>query len=280
MILRTFLEVSVPGRLPFDRPRGTAPGQSCHGKKTQLDSHHSKPVQPLPRPDTGAAMPTQAGGVAVVLDGLCHRYGSLRVLADVDLGLDAGDHLAVMGPSGAGKSTLLALLGGLDVVQAGSIQVGDQLVERLRGRQLADYRRRRVGFVFQHFGLLEALTARENVELAMALAGLSRPARRRRAGDLLDRVGLAERAAHVPAALSGGERQRVAIARAIANRPALLLADEPTGNLDEDTACQVLDLLSEVRDETGCTMIVVTHNPEVARRADRRVRLSRGRLVL
>ena len=236
-------------------------------------------MQPLPRPDLGPGTPTQTGGVPVILDGLCHRYGSLGVLADVGLVLGPGDHLAVTGPSGAGKSTLLALVGGLDVVQEGSIRVGDQCVERLRGRELADYRRRTVGFVFQHFGLLEALTARENVELAMALAGLSRAARRRRASDLLERVGLAERAPHVPAALSGGERQRVAIARAIANRPALLLADEPTGNLDEDTAWQVLELLSEVREETGCTMIVVTHNPEVARRADRRVRLSRGRLV-
>ena len=224
-------------------------------------------------------MPTPTGGVPVILDGVCHRYGPLRVLADVGLGLLAGEHLAVTGPSGAGKSTLLALVGGLDVVQAGSIRVGGQPVERLRGRALAEYRRRTVGFVFQHFGLLDALTARENVELAMAFRGLARAARRRRAGDLLERVGLAERAAHVPAALSGGERQRVAIARAIANEPALLLADEPTGNLDEETAGQVLDLLFEVRQETGCTMIVVTHNPEVAARADRRVRLSRGRLL-
>ncbi|MBO0687233.1 MAG: ATP-binding cassette domain-containing protein, partial [Candidatus Dormibacteraeota bacterium] len=139
--------------------------------------------------------------------------------------------------------------------------------------------RRTVGFVFQHFGLLEALSARENVELAMALAGVPPAERRHRAGELLERVGLADRAGHRPAALSGGERQRVAIARAVANRPALLLADEPTGNLDEDTADQVLDLLSQVRAETGCTMIVVTHNPEVANRADSRVRLSRGRLV-
>jgi putative ABC transport system ATP-binding protein len=224
-------------------------------------------------------MPTQTGGMPVILSGVCHRYGSLSVLADVGLGLLPGEHLAVTGPSGAGKSTLLALVGGLDAVQAGSIQVGDHLVERLRGRELAQYRRRTVGFVFQHFGLLDALTARENVELAMAFRGVSRAARRRRAGELLERVGLAERTAHVPAALSGGERQRVAIARAIANEPALLLADEPTGNLDEDTAGQVLDLLSDVRRETGCTMIVVTHNPEVASRADRRIRLSRGRLV-
>ena len=244
---------------------------------TQVD--HSKHVQPLPRPDAAAVTPTPTGGVPVIVDGLCHRYGPLGVLADVALDLDPGEHLAVTGPSGAGKSTLLALVGGLDGIQAGSIQVGEQLVDRLRGAELADYRRRTVGFVFQHFGLLEALTARENVELAMALAGQSRPARRRRATDLLERVGLEERAAHRPAALSGGERQRVAIARAIANRPALLLADEPTGNLDEDTAWQVLQLLSEVRAETGCTMIVVTHNPEVARRADRRVRLSRGRLI-
>jgi ABC-type lipoprotein export system ATPase subunit len=224
-------------------------------------------------------MPTPTGGVRVTLDNVGHRYGSLGVLTSVSLDLGRGEHLAVMGPSGAGKSTLLALVGGLDVVQAGSIEVGGEFVERLRGGALAAYRRRTVGFVFQHFGLLEALTARENVELAMALAGLPGAARRERAGELLDRVGLADRAAHVPAQLSGGERQRVAIARAVANRPSLLLADEPTGNLDEDTAWQVLDLLSEVREETGCTMIVVSHNPEVARRADRRVRLSRGRLV-
>ena len=215
----------------------------------------------------------------VTLDNVGHRFGSLAVLVGVSLDLGPGEHLAVTGPSGAGKSTLLSLVGGLDVVQTGSIQVGDRLVERLRGRELAAYRRSTVGFVFQHFGLLEALTARENVELAMSLAGLSRAVRRGRASELLDRVGLADRSAHVPAALSGGERQRVAIARAIANRRALLLADEPTGNLDEDTAGQVLDLMSEVREETGCTMIVVTHNPEVAHRADRRVRLSRGRLV-
>lgn len=215
----------------------------------------------------------------MTLEEVRHHYGSLWVLADVDLNLEAGEHLAVMGPSGAGKSTLLALIGGLDAVQAGSIRVGDQLVERLRGAELAAYRRRTVGFVFQHFGLLEALSARENVELAMALAGVPPAERRHRAGELLERVGLADRAGHRPAALSGGERQRVAIARAVANRPALLLADEPTGNLDEDTADQVLDLLSQVRAETGCTMIVVTHNPEVANRADSRVRLSRGRLV-
>jgi putative ABC transport system ATP-binding protein len=217
--------------------------------------------------------------VPVILEELRHRYGPLWVLADVNLRLEAGEHLAVMGPSGSGKSTLLALIGGLDLIQSGSVQVGEQQVERLRGGELAAYRRRTVGFVFQHFGLLEALSARENVELAMALAGVPPPDRRRRADELLGRVGLADRATHAPGALSGGERQRVAIARAIANRPALLLADEPTGNLDEDTADHVLELLSEVREETGCTMIVVTHNPEVAHRADSRVRLSRGRLV-
>lgn len=236
-------------------------------------------MQPLPRSEPRSAEPTPRGGVPVTLQEVRHRYGPLWVLADVDLRLDAGEHLAVMGPSGAGKSTLLALIGGLDAVQSGSIRVGDQLVERLRGAELAAYRRRTVGFVFQHFGLLEALSARENVELAMALAGVPPAGRRRRAAELLERVGLADRAGHQPGALSGGERQRVAIARALANEPALLLADEPTGNLDEDTAEQVLNLLTEVRAETGCTMIVVTHNPEVANRADSRVRLSRGRLV-
>jgi putative ABC transport system ATP-binding protein len=218
-------------------------------------------------------------GVKVTLAGVTHRYGDISVLSGVDLRVDPGEHLAITGPSGTGKSTLLALMGALDTIQEGSVQVGGRLVERLKGGELAEYRRRTVGFVFQHFGLMEALTARENIELAMSLAGTPAGLRRRRATDLLERVGLAGRAGHLPGALSGGERQRVAIARAIANQPALLLADEPTGNLDDATSNQVLDLLSDLRSDTGCTMIVVTHDPEVAGRATRRVRLSGGKLV-
>jgi putative ABC transport system ATP-binding protein len=191
----------------------------------------------------------------------------------------AGGYAAVMGVSGAGKSTLLSILGGLEPVQQGSVCVGGQDLAGLRGRQLARFRRARVGFVFQDFGLLTMLTARENVELALTLTGVPRERRREQAEQLLGEVGLAERAGHRPPKLSGGELQRVAIARALANQPAVLLADEPTGNLDEDSAIRVMELLERLRAERACTLVVVTHNPELAARADERLRLSRGQLV-
>jgi putative ABC transport system ATP-binding protein len=215
--------------------------------------------------------------------GLTHRYGegpaALTVLCGVDMDVQVGGYAAVTGVSGAGKSTLLAILGGLEAAQEGSVRVGEEEVSALRGRDLARFRRERVGFVFQDFGLLSMLTARENVEMALTLAGVPRGERHDRAGALLAEVGLTPRAAHRPPRLSGGELQRVAIARAMANRPAVLLADEPTGNLDEDSACRVMDLLERLRAERGCTLVVVTHNPELAARAEQRLRLSRGRLV-
>jgi putative ABC transport system ATP-binding protein len=216
--------------------------------------------------------------------GLTHRYGegagSLTILCDVEMDVPAGGYAAVTGVSGAGKSTLLSILGGLEPVQHGSVCVGGQDLATLRGRELARFRRARVGFVFQDFGLLTMLTARENVELALTLTGVPRGERRAQAERLLGEVGLAERAAHRPPKLSGGELQRVAMARALANRPAVLLADEPTGNLDEDSAIRVMELLERLRAERGCTLVVVTHNPELAARAQQRLRLSRGRLVL
>jgi putative ABC transport system ATP-binding protein len=193
--------------------------------------------------------------------------------------LEPGGYAAVTGVSGAGKSTLLAILGGLEPVQGGSVLVAGEDVARLRGSDLARFRRERIGFVFQDFGLLTMLTARENVEVALALAGVSRRDRRDHADRLLAEVGLADRASHRPARLSGGELQRVAMARALANNPRVILADEPTGNLDEGSAGRVMDLLERLRRERGCTLVVVTHNPELAARADRRLRLSRGQLV-
>jgi ABC-type lipoprotein export system ATPase subunit len=183
-----------------------------------------------------------------------------------------------MGASGAGKSTALALIGGLERPQRGRVVVGGQDLGRLSGDALAAYRRRTIGFVFQHFGLLDTLTAQENVELAMALDGVGREERRSRASGLLDAVRLGGRSDHRPSALSGGERQRVAIARALANRPRLILADEPTGNLDANAAGLVLDLLDGLRTEHGCSLLVVTHNPLVARRADESCELVDGRL--
>jgi ABC-type lipoprotein export system ATPase subunit len=216
--------------------------------------------------------------------GLTHRYGegatALAVLCGVDMDVHAGGYVAVTGVSGAGKSTLLAILGGLEPAQEGSVQVGGQDLSALRSHELARFRRERVGFVFQDFGLLTMLTARENVEMALTLSGVPRGDRRKRAGDLLAEVGLAARASHRPPRLSGGELQRVAIARALANRPAVLLADEPTGNLDEDSACRVMELLEQLRAERGCTLVVVTHNHELAARAEQRLRLSRGLLVV
>jgi putative ABC transport system ATP-binding protein len=221
------------------------------------------------------------GGVAISVRGLTHRYpspdGALEVLSDIELEVPGGGNVAVTGPSGAGKSTLLSVLGGLERLQEGAAVVGGVDLAGLEGDELAAYRRATVGFVFQHFGLLEALTAAENVELAGTLAGVRRAARRARASELLHAVGLAHRAGHQPLQLSGGERQRVAIARALANRPRLLLADEPTGNLDEDSAATVIDLLEQLRAERGCTLLVVTHNRALAARAPLCVSLAQGR---
>ena len=215
--------------------------------------------------------------------GLTHRYGTgagaLTILCRVDMEVPPCGYAAVTGVSGAGKSTLLSILGGLEPVQEGSVCVGGEDVASLRGGDLARFRRSRVGFVFQDFGLLSMLTARENVELALTLSGVPRRERRARAERLLSEVGLAARASHRPPRLSGGELQRVAIARALANRPAVVLADEPTGNLDEGSAGRVMDVLEQLRAERGCTLVVVTHNPELAARAERRLRLSRGELV-
>jgi putative ABC transport system ATP-binding protein len=203
----------------------------------------------------------------------------LTVLRQVSLHIAPGSRVAIMGPSGAGKSTLLALIGGLEPVQEGRIRVGDRDVAHLGGDDLARYRRETVGFVFQHFGLLGTLTAAENVELAMTFGGGPRGERRARALALLEAVGIAARASHRPAELSGGEAQRVALARALANDPALILADEPTGNLDGATARKVLDLLDHIASERGVTLLTVTHDPLVARRSDRVVELRDGRVV-
>ncbi len=230
-----------------------------------------------------APLPAAADGVGVSVRGLRHRYRTsgdeLVVLHGIDLDVMVGGYVALTGPSGAGKSTLLSLLGGLEPLQEGSVDVGGRDLASLRGDELAVYRRETVGFVFQHYGLVPVLSALENVELSLALSGADRRARRSRAGSLLDAVGLGDRMEHRPAALSGGERQRVAIARAMANDPRLLLADEPTGNLDEDAAAQVLDLLESIRADRGCTLVVVTHNRSVAARAERRLRLDAGRWV-
>jgi putative ABC transport system ATP-binding protein len=219
----------------------------------------------------------------IVVEGLAHRYhspaGEVTVLDGLDLVVEPAAHVALTGASGSGKSTLLCILGGLEVPQQGSVRVGDQDLAGLSRVDLAAFRRETVGFVFQHFGLLEALTAAENVELACALDGVRPAERRRRAAELLEAVDLGDRARHRPVELSGGERQRVAIARALANQPELILADEPTGNLDQASTDRVVALLERLPTDHGCTLVIVTHDPAIAARARRSLRLVDGRLV-
>jgi len=201
----------------------------------------------------------------------------VRALDGVNLTVQEGEFLAVMGPSGSGKSTLLNLLGALDRPTSGEVHVaGERLAEV---RNLDRFRSRTVGFVFQLHNLIPTLTSRENVEVPLRAGHLSRRARRERAEALLTLVGLAERADHLPAQLSGGERQRVAIARALANEPRLLLADEPTGNLDSTSGAEVMAMLRKLNQEQGTTVLVVTHDPAVARSTDRIVALHDGRIV-
>ena len=200
----------------------------------------------------------------------------VRALDGVTLSVAAGELVAVVGPSGSGKSTLLSLIGALDRPTAGILRIDGHDLARLPDRRLSALRGQRIGFVFQHFHLIEGLDALANVALALTYAGVARRERRRRAAEALDRVGLAHRAGHRPGRLSGGERQRVAIARALVTRPALLLADEPTGNLDVATADAVFDALLAAVRRTGAAALMATHNPDLAARADATLRLHGG----
>ena len=204
----------------------------------------------------------------------------VRALAGVSLGVEGGEFVAIQGTSGSGKSTLLNLFGGLDRPTSGEILFAGESLAPLSSREMSRYRLRRVGMIFQSFNLIPTMTARQNVALALAFAGLSRAARRGRSLELLDRVGLAARAEHRPAELSGGEQQRVSIARALANEPQVLLADEPTGNLDSGRAAEVIELLDRMRRREGKTVVLVTHDQELARaHADRTIRLKDGMVV-
>lgn len=203
---------------------------------------------------------------------------TLRVLDELDLHMEGGTFYALMGPSGSGKTTLLNLVGGLDSADSGQVVVGGEDITDLSGGELAQWRADHVGFVFQGFNLLPVLTARENVELPLLLAPLSRAQRRAQAERALELVGLKDRMNHKPRELSGGQEQRVAIARAIATDPAVILADEPTGDLDRTTANQVLGLLQQLNRELKKTILMVTHDPEAADHADKVIHLDKGKL--
>jgi len=205
---------------------------------------------------------------------------TVRALSEVTVEVDCGEFMAILGTSGSGKSTLLNLFGGLDRPTSGEILYGGQSLAPLSSREMSRYRLRRVGMIFQSFNLIPTMTARENVSLALAFAGLSKNERRGRSMELLDRVGLSQRAGHLPSELSGGEQQRVSIARAIANEPQVLLADEPTGNLDSSRAAEVIGVLDEMRRRDGKTIVLVTHDQELADEfATRVIRLKDGRVI-
>jgi len=204
---------------------------------------------------------------------------TVEVLHHIDLDVQKGDFLALMGPSGSGKTTLLNLMGGLDAPTGGAISVGGERIDQLSGGALAKWRASRVGFVFQFYNLMPTLSAQKNVELPLLLTKLSAGERKKRAAIALQLVGLADRASHKPTELSGGQQQRVSIARAIVSDPTLLVCDEPTGDLDRQSAEDVLTLLQALNRDHGKTIVMVTHDPRAAARASRTLHLDKGTLV-
>jgi putative ABC transport system ATP-binding protein len=204
---------------------------------------------------------------------------TVEVLHNLSLDIPAGDFMALMGPSGSGKTTLLNLLGGLDKPTAGGVSVSGRAIDQLSGNELAAWRAHHVGFVFQFYNLLPVLTAARNVELPLLLTDLSGAQRKQHVATALSVVGLADRAGHYPRELSGGQEQRVAIARAIVSDPTLLLCDEPTGDLDRETATEILTLLQALNQDHGKTIVMVTHDPQAAEYAKRTLHLDKGTLL-
>ena len=200
----------------------------------------------------------------------------LEVLKGIDLKVEPGEFMAIMGPSGSGKSTLLNMIGALDRPTSGKVYINGTDLSQLNDNQIADVRNTEIGFIFQFFNLIPRMDAQSNIELPMAIKGVSRTQRNKRAMDLLNLVGLRDRSHHKPSQLSGGEQQRVAIARALANEPNLILADELTGNLDSQTGAEIMLLLKQLNKEEGKTFILITHDPQVAQNTDRLVSFKDG----
>lgn len=219
----------------------------------------------------------------IQLTGICRDFvvgeETVRALRDIDLEIRDGEHVSLMGPSGSGKSTLLNVIGCLDRPTSGTYVLDGKNVTHLTDQELSMVRRHRIGFVFQFFHLVSRLDAAGNVELPMVFAGIPRPERSQRVASALESVGLAHRSRHRPAQLSGGERQRVAIARAVVLGPSILLADEPTGNLDSKSGTEIMDLIERMNREQGLTLIVVTHDPQIGQRARRVISLRDGAIA-
>ena len=233
-------------------------------------------VPHIPQPPTGSDVIVEARGVQKTYD-----TGSIQVhaLRGLDLQIRRGEMAAIMGPSGCGKTTLLNCLAGLDSIDTGEIVIDSVPLHKMTDRQKTDLRARKMGFVFQFYNLLPVLSAVENVELPMLVSGTSSSESRRRANEALALVGLTDRASHKPNELSGGQQQRVTIARALANDPAIIWADEPTGDLDSETSQEIMDLLVRLNKEQGKTFVIVTHSPEVGARADRIIRMRDGSIT-
>jgi putative ABC transport system ATP-binding protein len=219
----------------------------------------------------------------VSLRGVSKRYAHVRqgepVLNRIDLQIEKGEFLAIMGPSGSGKSTLLNLIGGLDRADEGEVFAADTALADMSSAELADWRSRHIGFVFQFYNLLSTLSAERNVELPLLLTSLTKTERKKRVGAVLELVGLADRKSHRPSELSGGQQQRVAIARALVADPTLVLCDEPTGDLDRDNTTQVMNLLTLLHRDQRKSIVMVTHDPRAAEYARRRVYLDKGKVV-
>ena len=212
------------------------------------------------------------------IKGITKSFGSLQVLKGIDLHIDKGEVVSIVGPSGAGKTTLLQIIGTLDKPDSGRIIIDGTDVRELNSRKLSEFRNRRIGFVFQFHQLLPEFTAVENVMIPALISGASKGEAKKRAMELLDFMGLSERAGHKPSELSGGENQRVAVARALVNKPAVILADEPSGSLDSKNKAELHQLFFDLRDKTGQTFVIVTHDENLANITDRTIKMKDGML--
>ena len=229
--------------------------------------------QPLPSITGGG------GGGSIILRNITKSFGSLQVLKGIDLDIAQGEGVSIVGPSGAGKTTLLQIMGTLDRADSGSIIIDGTDISSLKTQALAAFRNQHIGFVFQFHQLLPEFTALENITIPALIAGRSQREARQRAEELLAFMGLSDRANHKPAELSGGEKQRVAVARALVNRPAVILADEPSGSLDSANKAELHALFFRLRDELGQTFVIVTHDEELARTTDRTIQMRDGRTL-